>query len=209
MNTPRVLIFGAALLLGMALAQGIKQISVQLAGKTIKVDSVVVGGKTYVSLEQLRKALPAPTGGANQVAATSGCLNEQLFNGAWRFRVTKLEYSPSEAGWTVTVELRNGMNRVAYAYNNGANGLAEDLFLILENGNTLQLASGAANAVQDSLILKNLAPGATATAKLFFGADADTPKATKFLWAMSNENNTSKAPLSKDPAFRVDLTCKK
>jgi hypothetical protein len=209
MKHSRVLIFGAALLLGAALAQSIKQISVQLAGKTLKLDSVVVQGKTYVSLEQLKKALPTPTGGAVQVQATSGCLNEQLFNGAWRFRVTKLEYSAAEAGWLVTVELKNGMNRVAYAYSNGANGLAEDLFLILENGNTLQLASGAANAVQDSLILKNLAPGASTTAKLFFGMDADTPKATKFLWAMSAENNNSKAPLSKDPAFRVDLTCEK
>jgi hypothetical protein len=210
MKLSRFLIFGAVVLLGVALAQSIKQISVQLSGKTIKLESVVVQGKTYVSLEQLKKALPTTTaGGAVQVQAASGCLNEQLFNGAWRFRVAKLEYSAAEAGWVVTVELKNGMNRVAYAYNNGANGLAEDLFLILENGNTVQLASGAANEVQDSLILKNLAPGAGTTAKLFFGADADTPKATKFLWAMSAENNNNKAPLSKDPAFRVDLTCKK
>jgi hypothetical protein len=209
MNTSRVLMVGVALLLGATLAQGIKQISIQLAGKTLKLDSVVVQGKTYVSLEQLKKALPTTAGGAVQVQAASGCLGEQLFNGAWRFRVSKLEYSAAEAGWVVTVELKNGMNRVAYAYSNGANGLAEDLFLILENGNTLQLASGAANAAQDSLILKNLAPGASTTAKLFFGADSDTPKATKFLWAMSAGENNSKAPLSKDPAFRVDLTCKK
>ena len=140
-----ILAVGAAVLLGVALAQSIKQISVVLAGKSLKLDSVVVQGKTFVSLEQLKKALPAPVaaGGANQVQAATGCLGEQLFNGAWRFRVTKLEFSAADGGWAVTVELRNGMNRVASANGNGASGVAEDLFLILENGNSLQLGVNA------------------------------------------------------------------
>ncbi len=197
----------AVALLGFALAQAVKQISVSLAGKALKLDSVIVGGKTYVSLEQLKKGLPNPVGGANQVAAASGCLNEMLFNGAWRFRVQKFEFSATEGGWVVTVELRNGMNRVATTFNNGANSLAEDLFLILEDGNSVPVSGN--NQVQDSLVLKTLAPGASAFAKLVFRAESETPKPTKFLWAMSQSNNYDKAPLSKDPAFRVNLTCTK
>ncbi len=208
MKVARVILSVVAVaVLGFALAQAVKQVSVTLAGKALKLDSVVVGGKTYVSLEQLKKALPNPVGGANQVAAASGCLNEMLFNGAWRFRVQKLEFSAAEGGWVVTVELRNGMNRVAYAYNNGANGLAEDLFLIFDNGNTVAVSGN--NQVQDILVLKSLAPGASAVAKLVFSAESDAPKPTKFLWAMSQSNNNDKAPLSKEPAFRVDLTCQK
>lgn len=205
----KIIIFGAAILLGVALAQSIKQISVQLAGKNITLSSVVVQGKTYVSLEQLKKALPTPAGGANQVAATSGCLNEVLFNGAWRFAVRKLEFDASQSAWVLTVELKNAMNRISYAYSNGANGLAEDLFLILENGQTLQMGTGASHEAQDTLVLKSLAPGASTYAKLVFISEVQTLKPTKFLWAMSAANNSAKAPLSKDPAFRVDLTCKK
>ena len=208
MKISRVLIgIGFAALFGVALAQAVKQVSVTLAGKALKLDSVIVSGKTYVSLEQLKKALPNPVGGANQVSAASGCLNEMLFNGAWRFRVQNFEFSAAEGGWVVSVELRNGMNRVAYAYGNGAQGIAEDLFLILENGNTLPVSGN--NQVQDSLVLKSLAPGASAFAKLVFIAQSETPKPTKFLWAMSQTSNNDKAPLSKDPAFRINLTCTK
>lgn len=206
----RVLIgIGVAAVLGVALAQSMKQISVSLAGKTLKLDSIVVKGKTFVSLEQLQKAFPTAAGGASQVAATTGCIGELLFNGAWRFRVNSLTFNQEEKAWFLSLELRNGMNRVAAVYDNGANGLGEDISLILENGDSLNLGVSASNQAQDDLLLKKLAPGATASAKIYFAADADTPKATKFLWAMGAANNNNKAPLSKDPAFRVDLTCKK
>jgi hypothetical protein len=200
---------GIAALLGVAFAQSIKQISVSLAGKIVTLESVVVKGKTFVSLEQLRKAFPTAAGGASQVAAKTGCIGELLFNGAWRFRVNSLVYSLEDKAWYLNLELRNGMNQVASVYGNGANGLGEDISLILENGDSLNLGTSASNQIQDDLLLKKLAPGATATSKVFFAADADSPKATKFLWAMSAANNYDKAPLSKDPAFRVDLTCKK
>ncbi len=206
----RVLIgIGLAAVLGVALAQSIKQISVSLAGKTVQLDSVVVKGKTFVSLEQLKKAFPTAAGGASQVAAKTGCIGELLFNGAWRFRVNSLSYNQEEKTWNLNLELRNGMNQVASVYGNGANGLGEDISLILENGDSLNLGTSASNQIQDDLLLKKLAPGASATSKIFFAADMDTPKATKLLWAMSAANNFDKAPLSKDPAFRVDLTCKK
>ncbi len=214
MKVSRVILgLGCAALLGVALAQAIKQVSVTLAGKPLKLDSVVVQGRTYVSLEQLKKALSNPAaqaaGGANQAAGTTGCINQMLFNGAWRFRVQKVFFSIEEKTWFITVELRNAMNRSAKAYGSGSSGLGEDITLTMASGNTLNMGNSAMLEAQDKIILKDLAPGAGVVADFQFSADSDTDKPTKFLWAMTAANNTDKAPLSKDPAFRVDLTCTK
>ncbi len=202
-----ILSIGVVSVLGFALAQAVKQVSVSLAGKSLKLDSVIVKGKTYVSLEQLKKALPNPVGGANQAAGTTGCINQMLFNGAWRFRVQKVFFSVEEKTWFITVELRNAMNQSAMAFNNGSEGLGGDITLSMASGNTLNIAN--VNETQDKILLKNLAPGAGVVTNFEFSADSDADKPTKFLWAMSAANNSSKAPLSKEPAFRVDLTCAK
>ena len=211
------LAIGAALILGVAVAQGVKQLSVSLAGKSLKLDSVVVGGKTYVSLEQLKKALPNPApssgtttgaaGGANQVAAASGCIGEYLFNGVWRFKVQNLMYSVEEKAWYLTIELRNGTNKIAAPFTTGSSGSGEDISLVTEDGNALSLANGT--RIQDDILLKSIAPGSAGITKIWFNSDSATPKATKLLWAMSAVNNSDKAPLGKQPAFRVDLTCQK
>jgi hypothetical protein len=200
---------GCAAILGVAFAQSIKQISVALSDKTLKLNSVVVKGETYVSLTQLKAAFPVVKGGANQVAASVGCSNQMLFNGAWRFRVQKFAYSTEKTAWVLTVELRNAMNRTAHAYSSGSQGLGEDITLTMASGNTLNLGNTAMLQAQDNLILKDLAPGAGVVTTLEFSADSDADKPTKFLWAMTAANNSDKAPLAKDAAFRVDLTCAK
>ena len=207
------LAIGAALVIGVAVAQGVKQLSVSLANKTLKLDSVVVGGKTYVSLEQLKKALPSTTavtgaaGGANQVAAASGCIGEYLFNGVWRLKVQSLMYSVEEKAWYLTIELRNGTNKIAQPNYTGSSGSGEDISLVTDDGNSLSLANGS--RIQDDILLKSIAPGSAGVTKIWFYAETATPKATKLLWAMSAASNSDKAPLSKQPAFRVDLTCQK
>jgi hypothetical protein len=210
MNISRVLIgLGCAALLGVAFAQSIKQISVTLADKTLKLNSVMIKGETYVSLKQLKAAFPVVAGGANQAAGTTGCVNQMLFNGAWRFRVQKFAYSAEKTAWVFTVELRNAMTKTAHAYDSGANGLGEDITLTMASGNTLNMGNNAMLEAQDKLILKDLAPGAGVVTTLEFFVDSETDKPTKFLWAMSANSNNNKAPLAKDPAFRIDLMCTK
>ena len=205
------LAIGAALVLGAAVAQGVKQLSISLAGKTLKLDSVVVGGKTYVSLEQLKKALPntAAAGGANQVAASSGCIGEFLFNGAWRFRVQKIEWNATEGAWQLRIEIRNGMTKIATPVRSGANYAGQDMSLIQASGNSLNVGVNQGNTLDNTLLYKQLAPGAGVVTNVLFYADSDADKPTKFLWAMSAVSNQDKAPISKDPAFRVDLSCQK
>ena len=205
MKFSRVLIgIGCAALLGVAFAQSIKQISVALADKTLKLNSIVVKGETYVSLKQLKAAFPVVAGGANQAAGTTGCVNQILFNGAWRFRVQKVFYSLEERTWFVTVELRNAMTKTARADWSGSDRNGSNISLILASGKSLKLN----NNVFD-LVLTDLAPGASVIASLEFKAETDTDKATKFLWAMSAEFNGDNAPLAKDAAFRIDLGCTK
>lgn len=205
------LAIGAALIIGAAVAQGVKQLSVSLANKTMKLDSVVVGGKTYVSLEQLKLALPstAAAGGANQVAASSGCIGEFLFNGAWRFRVQKIEWNATEGAWQLGIEIRNGMTKIATPVGSGANYSGQDMSLIQASGNSLNVGVNQGNTLDSTLLYKQLAPGAGVVTNVLFYTDSDADKPTKFLWAMSAAYNSDKAPLSKQPAFRVDLTCRK
>jgi hypothetical protein len=203
----RIVLIGAVMLAGVALAQGIKQISLTLAGQNLKLDSVVVQGKTYISLDQLKKQFQtAPAGGANQVAASEGCLNELLFNGVWRFRVQDVTYSEEEKAWMVRVELRNGTKNTIYAVGNGSDTGGQDLSLALASGNTLNISDGRVYDVQTALLYKNLAPGAGAVATLIFYADTQEDKPAKFLWSMKAQNKLS---FTKDPAFRVKLDCKK
>ncbi len=203
-----------AALLTVAFAQSLK-----LAGKPLKLESVTVNGKTFVSLEQLKIALPNPVassgtapgnpaaGGANQVAAASGCIGELLFNGAWRLRVQNVTWSAEQKFWRVRVELRNGTGKVISATRNGAGGVGEDISLVMQSGNTLSVSEAV--DLQDALLFKKLAPGAGAVATVKFKADDDTDKPAKFLWAMSAKENSGGAPLSKQPGLRVDLGCQK
>lgn len=60
MRIPNATLALTAALFTAALAQSVEQLSVTLAGKALLLESVTVDGKTFVSLEQLRKALPNP-----------------------------------------------------------------------------------------------------------------------------------------------------
>ena len=212
MNKPLITItaISSLALLTLALAQSLKSLSITLAGKSMQVQSVIVNGKTFVSLEQLRLALPNPApaaGGANQVAAASGCAGELLFNGAWRFKVQNVAWDATEKLWLVRVELRNGASKVMSATGNGAGGVGEDISLVMQSGNSLNIYYPS--RLQDVLLFKKLAPGAGAVATVQFKAADDSDKPVKFLWAMSAKENNGKAPLSKQPGLRVDLTCQK
>lgn len=178
------------------------KITVSLAGKSVTVDSVTVSGKTYVSLDQLKAQLNAQ-GGANQLGATSGVMNELLFNGVWRFRVTAISYSEEENGWLATVELRNGHKKSMEPKDNGmAFNAADGFFLTFSDGNTVEPTDGAKNQIQDAIGLKTLPPGGGTVAKVRFPGEPGW-KPEKLLFEMKP---MAGLPFVKDPSFRVDLT---
>ncbi|MFB9994253.1 hypothetical protein ACFFLM_20050 [Deinococcus oregonensis] len=180
--------------------------TVTINGKATILESVVVGGKTYVSLDALKKALAAPMGGANAVAANAGCLNKLLFSGVWRFRVQSVTRNDADGSWDVKVELRNGTQKTMYSGDNGSNTSADDLFLGFSGDNNMSLGINATNAAQDTLVYKTLPPGGASFTTLKYYTDNAADKPTKFLWKMQK---VAGLPFGKEAAFRVDLTCKK
>lgn len=180
----------------------VSKITVSIAGKSVTVDSVVVSGKTYVSLDQLKTQLNAQ-GGANQLGASSGVMNEWLFNGVWRFRVTGIAYSEEEGGWLASVEIRNGYKTSMTPKDNGmAFNAADGFFLTFNDGNTVEPTDGAKNQIQDAIGLKSLPPGGGTVAKVRFPGEPGW-KPEKLLFEMKP---MAGLPFVKEPSFRVDLT---
>ncbi len=178
------------------------KVTVSLAGKSVTVDSVVVGGKTYVSLDQLKAQLNAK-GGANQLGATEGIQNEWLFNGVWRLRVSNVAWNSEQESWDVTVELRNGYKSSLKASDAGFafNG-SDGFFLTIEDGNTVEPFLNAGSDIQDAIGYKSLPPGGGSIIKIPFRGTADK-KPVKLLVEFKPKAGF---PLVKDPSFRIDLT---
>lgn len=207
-----------SLLLALALAQAAqKTYRLLINGKAASTPAIVVGGKTYVPLEALKAAgvgvsLSGSTlsltlqgqGGANQVAALEGCMNEWLFNGIWRFRVLSLEPLPAggRGGWRAKVELRNGTT---------ANGAAlagtgwQGLMLVLDDGNTLE-------SQYVEMRDKPFAQGTGLVQEAVFYSDDTAKTPTKLLLLLDPKkmNTSLKIRYSvADPSFRVRLDCRK
>ncbi|MFC3835119.1 hypothetical protein ACFOSB_19835 [Deinococcus rufus] len=196
-------------------------------GKATTAQAIVVNGQTYVPLSALTAAgvqakteattlsltLPGSVaGGSNGVAAVAGCMNQTLFNGVWRFRV--LSVTPvattfvNKPGWEVTAELRNG---TAQALALGDTGfLANNLSLAFSDATTLPFGDWSPNRAQWDHN-KTIPPGAAYSVKGQFEATPETAgKApTKVLYIRAGNVRSGLPWSAPDPAFRVDLGCRK
>jgi hypothetical protein len=127
----RKIVLGLLALGSIALAQSIAY-KLSINGKSYSSTAIVVRGETFVPLKALQAAgvrsslaggvltltLPGAkaTGGANQVAALEGCINEWLFNGIWRIRVTDPQIMTGDRnGMTFRFEFRNGTKKAGFA----------------------------------------------------------------------------------------------
>ncbi len=182
--------------------------------------AIVVGGKTYVPLDALRASgvgvslsgstltltLPSASttqGGANQNAAVEGCLNEWLFNGLWRFRVTSVQPSTDPQGWKATVEVRNGSRADGLALaGTGWGGMR----IILNDGNPVEVLSDAVE-VRDQPFLQ----GAGKTLTLAFPSEETSKTPSKLFLLLDPKGlaGTSLRYTVPDPSFRVRLDCRK
>ncbi len=195
--------------------------------KAFSSNAIVVKGETYVPLKALQASgirsslkngtlsltLPnaSTAGGATQVAALEGCLNEWLLNGIWRFRL--ISFAPYQTndhvGWILKMELRNATK---------ANGIAlsgtgyEGFKLAFGDGNTLDpynvndltdpaIPPGA--SVVSEVIFENIkqVQGEPQKLLLFIRPDAFTQKYLRDSYKIAYS-----VP---DPSFRVKLDCKK
>ncbi len=229
-------------LTGIALAAG--SYSVIVNGQVAAKPAVVMNGETYVPLSALKvlgitgslkgntltltqkSAAPSATtaaGGANQITALEGCLNQTLFNGIWRVKVVSLSPirtpdpgGPDIPGWAVKLEVRNGAQKTTSLMNTGfgAGSGGSQPTLVLTDGSTL--------ALNDSDFLKpwsqDVLQGGVNAFTLRFSyprgtteAQAQALKPSKFILQI----NGALPPYAEvkytipDPSLRVQLTCQK
>ncbi|MDQ2679627.1 MAG: hypothetical protein M3Y21_01195 [Candidatus Eremiobacteraeota bacterium] len=152
-----------------------------------------------------------PAGGANQRSSVEGCIGQTLFDGFWRFKVTKIEttqepgYSNLPA-WAVTIELRNARSVDSMAASLGVNVPQ----LILDDGSVVDLDSQHTYDVQ--MHFKELPPGASAHGTYYFRIESNTAKPSKLLLGITPANTVLQKPYGypiHDPSFRVRLECTK
>lgn len=196
-------------------------LNVKVGDKTIGT-TVSQGGKTYISVEILRAAglsvtvqgndlilgLPAAAGGQNQVAALSGCVGQTLFNGVWRFKVLDIKAATvlGKPGWEVSAEIRNATPTALSLYDAG--------FTTSSGGSALYLADDtagttAASGPYDNF--KKVVPAGAYNITAQFSSTAATAgrPPTKLLFLRESSLGSRLPYNTKDPSFRVDLTCTK
>ncbi len=184
-------------------------------------NAISVNGTTYVPVAALKAAglnvtvtggrvdlnLPAGAGGQNQVAAVSGCLGETLFNGVWRFRVTDVRAVPStynsRPGFEITAEVRNATGQSLDLTGTGF-GLT-NVNLAFADGTTTTVESVAPNREGWDHNRAVMPAGAYTMKAQVPGSGAPT----KLVYLRAGNVKAGLPWNTPDPAFRVDLTCRK
>jgi len=156
---------------------------------------------------------PKPPGGANQKSSLNGCMNEWLFNGVWRMRVTG--FKPVDdfgtKGIGVNLEARNGTTKTLALGTSGVDGQGQGVDLVTTDGDAMTLD---ASGFQTSLGYKQIVQGGAAKATLHFHFQnpADAGKKPGKLIVQFDQKNVQvpgvKYPI-KNPSLRVNLTCDK
>ena len=227
------LVLGSLALTGLAVAAGLSY-KLVVNGQVSSEQAIVVNGKTYVPLGVLKSfginaILKGDTltlsnaqgsaGGANQRASLEGCLGEQLFNGVWRVRASKLERISKDGGtpgWGLTLELRNGSKATLISTDAGIDGTGQGIQLAFDDATTLKVDP---YDVQ-KLTYASLPQGGAVVHQLKFyypsGTASDAIKTpTKFLLEVSAKgigftpSQQGVAFTVPNPSFRVRLDCQR
>lgn len=236
-----VLGFFGLVVLGFAIAASTAY-KLVINGQAASTSAIVVNSKTYVPLEALQKsgvksnltggtlsltlpggssagasagtaAATTAAGGSNQLQALEGCVGETLFNGVWRFKVTKFEQGDvdGKSGWILSVEMRNGTTSPQFVYGTGFSNTNDSYSLAVADGNT--------GVWRTNYILNDFADRTVPQAGLFtyqfkfWPEPSATPdqlqeKPTKFIMRIDAKRSSAKYSVP-DPSFRVKLDCQK
>jgi hypothetical protein len=221
--------------LGLALAAD-TTLKLTINGKASSTPAIVVAGKTYLPLDALEKAglkvvrsngalavtLPGASpavGGANERASLEGCLGEQLFNGVWRIKASKLERANKDTdvpGWGLTLEVRNGSKATITPVDAGVDPTGQGIQLAFDDATTIPVDP---YEVQ-KLTFASLPPGGAVTQQLKFyypfGTKEDAVKTpVKFLLEINpkliGDSTRAKGVAFSvpNPSLRIRLDCQK
>lgn len=224
----------ALLSLTLAAALTAQAQQLQINGQRVPGNLLTLNGQRYVPLSALLAAGfqvstaggvtsitagagKVAAGGANPLAAQSGCLNQTLSDGVWSVRFSNLRLVSNDPKnynapyWALDVRVGNLTKETGDPYFYGLSPSA--LTWVGSDGNTWQgIGSVDGKNVNDLQFFKFL-PGQSYSGQMSVqpkeGARQDRPP-VKLVWPVDTQHNMAKVPWSsKDPSFRVDLTCSK
>ena len=165
---------------------------------------------------------PPAQGGSTQVSAQAGCINQWMFNGVWRVRVTSVAFQPAgdaPNAWNVTMQWNNGTQ---YAGISPIDARKQDMVLALANGDTLSATDTTRGTLNQQQLDFHSFPASgqfTYTQSFFSGNTLDpNNKPAKLLvtfdvagYKASHPGNTGKFWTLKSPGYnyRINLDCTK
>jgi hypothetical protein len=160
-------------------------------------------------------AQAAAQGGAQEVAAQAGCLNQWMANGLWRMRATAIAPDMNgnqQIGWAITQQWVNQTNKPLAP--GDSNVLDEQL--VFKSGNTVSSTNSAGSSMsQSKRDNTTIASGDTLTYQQLFRPGnldpADTPVKLLILFDAKKQNTRTNAPhYTGNPAdYRIQLDCTK
>jgi hypothetical protein len=240
----KLVLLGFALL-GLAFAAD-TTLKLTVNGKASSTPAIVVAGKTYLPLDSLEKAgvkvvrsngalavtVPGSSflastqpstqasGGSNEKASLEGCIGEQLFNGVWRIKVTKLERISKDQGepfgWALSLELRNGSKVTTSPAETGVESFGGDIQLAFADAGTIALEPRDAQKLTYAKVPVGAAVVITLPYFYPFGTkEEDIKTPIKFLFQIDPskmDKNTRASGVAysvPNPSFRVRLDCQK
>lgn len=142
----------------------------------------------------------------------AGCLNQSLTDGFWNLKVTAAALGTlpdsTTPAWGVTFLFGNAQTKASSPNTVGV-GVPQ---LILADGTTLDMTTTSGLKFQRALEYTTLQPAGQKSGTYWYIPDDPATKATSFLFPVSANNGVYNTPYGypvKNPAFSVDLTCKK
>ena len=170
-----------------------------------------------------RAAPPTAEGGSTQVGAQDGCMNQWMFNGVWRVRVTNVAFHPKDDlpnRWDVTMQWANGTK---YAQITPVvDTMKQALVLALQNGDTLTSTDTTQGTLNEQKLDYHSFPasGQYTYTQSFYSTDTLDPnnKPAKLLvtfdvakYRQFHPGGDAKFWKTKTPGYnyRIDLNCTK
>jgi hypothetical protein len=157
------------------------------------------------------QAASAPSG----PPPVSGCLNQNLTDGFWNFKVTsiKLGTIPDTdiTAWNVAFTFGPATSQALVPNDYGVDSRG-DTVLVLKDGSTLDMTTHSELAYQQEILMNTLKPGSSKSVNYWFPLHGATAKPITFVLPVSPVGgffNRSYGYTLKNPSFSVDLTCDK
>lgn len=136
---------------------------VNWAARAAIIAACALAGTLPAAADTTPAAHPTAEGGSHQLSAREDCMNQWLFDGLWRLRVTNvaavMDSTGLLPGYAVTINVRNGSNVTTQLDKTGVD-LKPAGHLVFDDGNALDSTDAADIVAWNNVLFKDLPPSA-------------------------------------------------